>query len=85
MAGLRIYDVNTDDYRDATQVDLDQLMAVAASRGKIVAFIEQEQARLSVELKLIRSKAGVPASSAPPELGGAELAKMTAGLLGLSP
>lgn len=61
MAALRIYDVAIDGYRDATQSDIDHLMAVAAAKANIVAFVEQEQARLQAQLRDIRSKAGLPA------------------------
>ena len=61
MAGLRIYDVHTDAYRDATQVDLDQLQAVSQAYGRLRDRIAEDHAQLQVELKTIRSKAGLPA------------------------
>lgn len=61
MAGLRIYDVNTDAYRDATQADIDQLQAVANAYGRLRNRINEDHAVLQNELKAIRSKAGLPA------------------------
>ncbi len=34
-AGLRIYDVSVDEYRDPTQEDLDQLVAVSQAYGRV--------------------------------------------------
>jgi endonuclease/exonuclease/phosphatase family metal-dependent hydrolase len=61
MAGLRIYSIITDEYRDATQADLDQLQAVERAYGRLRARIDEDHAQLQAELKLIRSKAGEPA------------------------
>lgn len=61
MAGLRIYDIHLDDFRDATQVDLDQLQTVANAYGRLRDRIAEDHAALQEELKKIRSKAGVPA------------------------
>jgi hypothetical protein len=56
----RIYDIEKDEYRDATQADIEMLSAVAKSYGNIRKFVDQEHARLQEELKQIRSRAGLP-------------------------
>lgn len=61
MATLRIYDLFHDEYRDATQVDLDMLQATANAYGRLRGRIAEDHEQLQTELKLIRSKAGVPA------------------------
>jgi hypothetical protein len=60
MPTLRIYDITTDAYRDATQVDLDQLQTVANAYGRLRDTIAEHHATLMAEVKAIRSKAGVP-------------------------
>lgn len=61
MATLRIYDVHTDEYRDATQVDLDQMQAVVNAYWRLRASIAQDHEQLQRELREIKSRAGVPA------------------------
>jgi hypothetical protein len=61
MPTLRIYDIHEDAFRDATQVDLDQLQVVANAYGRLRDTIAEQHAKLQQELREIRSKAGVPA------------------------
>jgi predicted transcriptional regulator len=60
MATLRIYDISIDDYRDATQVDLDQLQEVANAYAQLRSRMAEDHAALQDRLRVIRSKAGVP-------------------------
>lgn len=60
MATLRIYDIQTDDYRDATQVDIDQMAEVVQAYGALRQRLDEDYAALQERLRVIRSKAGVP-------------------------
>lgn len=60
MPNLRIYDIVQDDYRDATQVDLDCLQAVQNGWGRLRRMMDQEHAKLQAEIKTIRERAGHP-------------------------
>jgi predicted transcriptional regulator len=60
MATLRLYDIHIDDYRDATQVDLDQLQEVANAYALLRSRLAEDHAALQERLRAIRSKAGVP-------------------------
>jgi hypothetical protein len=57
---LRIYDISTDDWRDATQLDIDMLGAVSHTYGVLRATVEQQHAALQERIKLMKSKAGAP-------------------------
>ena len=58
---FRIWDITAGEYRDVTQVDIDVMMATCRAYGNVRQFIDQEHARLMDEIKLTRSKAGLPA------------------------
>jgi hypothetical protein len=60
MATLRFYDIQIDDYRDATQVDLDQLQEVNNAYGALRRRIAEDHLALQERLRMIRSKAGEP-------------------------
>lgn len=57
---LRYYDVTTDAYRDMTQADADELMAIRTAYGRIQARFLADCGALLEELKAIRSRAGMP-------------------------
>jgi len=57
---LLIYDISTDDWRDATQLDIDMLGAVSHTYGVLRATVEQQHAALQERIKLMKSKAGAP-------------------------
>lgn len=57
---LRIFDTETMDYREATQVDIDILEATRAAYGRIQGRFAEDRAILLEELRTIRSKAGMP-------------------------
>jgi hypothetical protein len=57
---LRYYDINTNDYRDCTQADLDELLEIRKAYGRIQARFQEDRAQLLVDLKAIRSRAGMP-------------------------
>lgn len=60
MANFRIYDITKDDYREATQVDLDCLQAVANAYGRLRQTVDQHHAKLMAEIKTIHERAGKP-------------------------
>jgi len=60
MATLRVYDIAIDDYRDCTQIDIDQMCEVMNSYGALRRRIEEDHAQLQERLRVIRSKAGEP-------------------------
>jgi hypothetical protein len=60
VSNLRIYDIVQDDYRDATQVDLDCLQAVQNAYGRLRRTLDQDHATLLAEIKSIRERAGQP-------------------------
>lgn len=57
---LRYYDVTTDAYRDMTQADADELMAIRTAYGRIQARFSEDRGMLLEELRTIRSRAGMP-------------------------
>lgn len=57
---LRIFDPTTMEYRECTQLDLDELQAIRAAYGRILARFQEDRANLIEEIKGIRSKAGMP-------------------------
>lgn len=57
---LRIFDTQTCDYRDATQMDIDELMAIRVAYGRIQGRFTEDRAVLLTELRRIRSEAGKP-------------------------
>lgn len=58
---LRIYDIALDDWRDATQLDIDLLGAQAQAYGVLRATVEQQHVALVERIRDMRSKAGQPA------------------------
>lgn len=54
---LRYFDPQTGETRDLTQADLDELLAVRASHGRIMTFLADERARLLNEIGDARSRA----------------------------
>ena len=57
-SGLRIYDIEIDDWRPATQLDLDMLGEVARAYGELRRQVEVTHANLQTRLRTMRSKAG---------------------------
>lgn len=58
---LRIYDIVLDNWRDATQADIDKLGAVARAYGQLRAAVETVHAELQADVRRIQSQAGLPA------------------------
>jgi hypothetical protein len=54
--GLRIYDIQLDGFRDATQKDLDDLNAVSKAYGKLRGLVAQVHSELVDGLRQIREK-----------------------------
>lgn len=54
---LRLYDIAAGETRDLTQADLDELLALRASHGRIMSFLMEERARLMNEITDARAKA----------------------------
>lgn len=57
---LRIFDTETADYRDCTQTDIDELMAVRVAYGRLQTRYQEDRAVLLEEIRTIRSRAGKP-------------------------
>ncbi len=57
---LTVWDVERAETREATQNDLDELMAVRSAYGRIQATFAQDRAQLLEDIKAIRSRAGMP-------------------------
>lgn len=57
---LRYFDVETAEYRDCQQADLDQLMAIRTAYGRIQSRFAEDRATLVETMRAIRSKAGQP-------------------------
>lgn len=57
---LRIFDPTTMDYREANQVDIEELCLVRAAYGRIMARFQEDRAQLLAEIKGLRSRSGMP-------------------------
>jgi len=51
---LRIYDIQTDEWREPTQLDIDQMAEVAASYGRLRQAVTEEHAALQERLRKLR-------------------------------
>jgi len=58
--GLRYWDVERAEFREPTQLDLDELMAIRTAYARILARFHEDRALLLEEVKGIRSRAGMP-------------------------
>lgn len=56
-ADLRVYDVNTDEYRPVTQLDLDMFQATVQAYGKLRAATASTHAQLMRDIDDIKSRA----------------------------
>ena len=54
--GLKIYDVELDEHREATQADIDMLTAAAQAYGKLRAFVAQTQGELMAEIERVKAR-----------------------------
>lgn len=57
---LRFWDVERADYREPTQQDIDELIAIRTAYSRILARFQEDRARLIEDIKGIRSRAGMP-------------------------
>lgn len=57
---LRIFDIQTGDYRDASQLDIDELCVIRAAYSRIQQRFTEDRALLIEETKVLRSRAGAP-------------------------
>lgn len=57
---LRIWDTSTMAYRDATQLDIDELQLMATAYGRIQGRFTADRAQLVKDIEAARSKAGKP-------------------------
>lgn len=57
---LRVWDTSTFEYRDATQLDIDELELTAAAYGRIQSRFTEDRAQLVNSIAAARSKAGKP-------------------------
>lgn len=57
---LRIYDISVGDYRDATQYDIDRLVAVEQAYCRLRMQVEGVHVGLQKLVDDIRSRAGLP-------------------------
>ena len=53
---LTLYDITSGETRDLTQADLDELLAVRASHGRLMSFLSDERTRLLTEIQAVRTK-----------------------------
>lgn len=67
---LRFYDIATDEQREPTQFDIDELCEVRAAYGRLVDAVAANGAELREKLKVLRSKAGLPYAVEGPRLTG---------------
>lgn len=59
-APLRLYDVSIDDYRPATQLDIDQLMMVAAQYARLRELMGANHAETRAKAEQLKSQHGAP-------------------------
>lgn len=57
---LRVWDTSTLEYRDATQLDIDELELTAAAYARIQSRFTEDRAQLVNSIATARSKAGKP-------------------------
>lgn len=53
---LRIFDIEAAETRDLTQADLDELLVMRASHGRIMSFLADERVRVLNEIQDARSR-----------------------------
>ena len=53
---LTIFDIGAGETRDITQADLDELMVIRASHGRVMSFLAEERTRLLTEMANARAK-----------------------------
>lgn len=53
---LTIYDATAGETREMTQADLDELLVVRASHGRIMSFLAEERTRAMGEIQAVRAR-----------------------------
>lgn len=59
-AGPRLYDVSIDDYRAATQLDVDQLVEISQCYGRLRKLVADTHADLLTRLEAAKAKHRAP-------------------------
>lgn len=54
---LQFYSVTDGETRDITQADVDELLAIRASHGRVMSFLADERVRVLNEVRDVRAKA----------------------------
>lgn len=61
----RIYDIVNDDYREVTQLDVDQLVEISRAYGKLRHLLAADRTELLARLEQVKSRHGSPAGGKP--------------------